>query len=84
MRHIDLNEHVSDIMHSTLILTRHKRGVGCLEEIDAYQRVRWRQYSNLDVILDSSHTNLNNPCKTSITVVIVSSRYIHLLSQLQG
>ena len=56
-----------DIMR---IPARYKRGVGCPEECDAYQRVRWRQYSNLDIVLDSSHTNLNNPRKTSIIVVI--------------
>ena len=68
-------------MHSPRIPARYKRGLGCPEECDAYQRVRWRQYSNLDIVLDSSHTNLNNPRKTSI---IVSSRYKHVLSQLHG
>ena len=29
-----LNEHVSDIMHSTRIPARYKRGVGCLEGSD--------------------------------------------------
>ena len=58
------------------ISARYKRGVGCPEESDTYQRVRWRQYSNLDIVLDSSHTNLNNPRKTTITVVIVQTRVI--------
>ena len=35
-----LNEHVSDIMHSTWIPARYKRGVGCPEGTDAYQRVK--------------------------------------------
>ena len=75
---LTLNDHVSDIMHSTRILTDYKRRVGCLEGYDTYQRIRWMQYSNLDVVLDSSHTNLNNLRKTSIMVVIVSSRYLLL------
>ena len=54
--YITLNEHVSDIMHSTRIPARYKRGVGCPEESDAYQRVRWRQYSNLDIVLPEQPT----------------------------
>ena len=76
-----LNEHVSDIIR---IPACYKRGVGCLEESDNYQRVRLREYSNLNIVLNSSHTNLNNPRKTSMTVVIVSSRYKHVLSQLHS